>query len=319
MKVQSPIEDPEPQKKPEFDMRAALIAELGLTDLAVEKIYEVMASMNITFADAATRLGLLGPDDFEEAAAKVQKAANAHADFVDEEETGLIETAIRRISLDRRVVQRQGERVKPGPKLILAHDPENQRSERLRALRTELLLLHEAGQGANMVAVVSAGSGEGRSQLSAELAISFAQLGRRTLLVDADMRKPQQHILFGSTNQYGLSQAIAHNEKPFFHPVLGLPLMHLLTAGPVPPNPLELLSDGRFSNLLSDWRSAYEFVVLDTPPVSQCADGLAIATMAARVLVLSRAQHTTYKHTRELLRRLATTQSKLLGAVINHF
>ena len=122
MKVQSPIEDPEPQKKPEFDMRAALIAELGLTDLAVEKIYEVMASMNITFADAATRLGLLGPDDFEEAAAKVQKAANAHADFVDEEETGLIETAIRRISLDRRVVQRQGERVKPGPKLILAHE-----------------------------------------------------------------------------------------------------------------------------------------------------------------------------------------------------
>jgi receptor protein-tyrosine kinase len=181
------------------------------------------------------------------------------------------------------------------------------------------LLLHETGPGANMVAVLSPGPGEGRSQLCGELAISFAQLGRRTLLVDADMRKPQQHVLFGSTNEHGLSQAIAHNEKPYYHPVTGLPFMHLLTAGPIPPNPLELLSDGRFSNLLNEWRNSYEFIVLDTPPVAQCADGLAVATMAARALVLSRAQHTTYKSTRALLRRLASTQSRLLGAVINHF
>ena len=170
-----------------------------------------------------------------------------------------------------------------------------------------------------MVAVLSPGPGEGRSQLCGELAISFAQLGRRTLLVDADMRKPQQHVLFGSTNQHGLSQAIAHNDKPYFHPVGDLPSMHLLTAGPIPPNPLELLSDGRFSNLLNEWRNSYEFIVLDTPPVAQCADGLAVATMATRALVLSRAQHTTYKSTRSLLRRLASTHSRLLGAVINHF
>ena len=312
MNAQSPKPGEDPVV-PELDMRAELIAELGLTDLAVEKIYEVMQSMNITFADAATRLGLLEPDEIEDALIKVQ------AENQPELQTGLVETAIRRVAADRNVVLRQGERVKPGSKLILAHDPENPRSERLRALRTELLLLHETGRGANMVAVVSPGPGEGRSQLAAELAISFAQLGRRTLLVDADMRKPAQHALFGSTNQHGLSQAIAHNEKPFFHPVLGLPLMHLLTAGPVPPNPLELLSDGRFSNLLNDWRNSYEFVVLDTPPVDQCADGLAVATMAARVLVLSRASYTTFKSTRSLLRRLATTQSKLLGAVINHF
>ena len=95
--------------------------------------------------------------------------------------------------------------------------------------------------------------------------------------------------------------------------------MHLLTAGEIPPNPLELLSDGRFEKLMADWRNNYEFLVLDTPPVSQCADGLAIATLAGRVLVLSRAQHTPYKNTREMLRRLATTQSRILGAVMNHF
>jgi protein-tyrosine kinase len=294
------------------DINDALIAELGLTGDSIEKIYEVMRSMSTTFVDAAERLGLLHPDAFERALLKIRSGVRV-------QDEGMVETAIRRIAADRRVVLRQGERVAPSKQLILAHDPDNPRSERLRALRTELLLLHQTGRGANVLAVVSPGSGEGRSQLCAELAISFAQLGRRTLLVDADMRKPQQHVLFGSTNQHGLSQSIAHNEKPYYHPVIGLPLMHLLTAGPIPPNPLELLSDGRFSNLLTDWRNAFEFIVLDTPPVEECADGLAVATIAARALVLSRAQHTSFNSTRALLRRLASTQSKLLGAVINHF
>jgi receptor protein-tyrosine kinase len=311
---QDPQLDPlhDPLEDTHVDINEELIAELGLTDDSLEKIHEVMRSMNTTFADAAERLGLLRPEAFEQALLKIKSGRT-----LDDE--GMVETAIRRIAADRRVVLRQGERVAPCKKLILAHDPDNPRSERLRALRTELLLLHETGRGANVLAVVSPGPGEGRSQLCAELAISFAQLGRRTLLVDADMRRPQQHVLFGSSNQHGLSQSIAHNQKPYYHPVTGLPFMHLLTAGPIPPNPLELLSDGRFSNLLHDWKNAYEFIVLDTPPVEECADGLAVATIAAHALVLSRAQHTSFKSTRALLRRLASTQSKLLGAVINHF
>lgn len=297
----------------EVEVSDALIQELGLSDLTVQKIYEVMASFNVNFIEAANRLGILRPEAIEKAMHAIRQRQSG------EDGGGIMETALRRIASDRRVVLRQGERVTPGPALLLAHDSDHPRSERLRALRTELLLLHEAARGANIVAVVSAGTGEGRSQLCGELAICFAQLGRRTLLVDADMRKPQQHVLFGATNQHGLSQAIAMNEKPFFHPVNGLPFMHLLTAGPIPKNPLELLSDGRFANLLTDWRNAYEFIVLDTPPVEQCADGLAVATMAQRTLILSRARHTTYKSTRALLRRLGSTQSRLLGAVINHF
>jgi len=304
--------DHDPLEDTHVDINDELIAELGLTKASVDEIYEVMRSMDTTFADAAERLGIFQPDAFERALLKIKSGRPV-------EDEGMVETAIRRIAADRRVVLRQGERVAPSKQLILAHEPDNPRSERLRALRTELLLLHQTGRGANVLAVVSPGSGEGRSQLSAELAISFAQLGRRTLLVDADMRKPQQHVLFGSTNQHGLSQSIAHNEKPYYHPVTGLPFMHLLTAGPIPPNPLELLSDGRFSILLNDWRNAYEFIVLDTPPVEEYADGLAVATVAACALVLSRAEHTSFDSTRALLRRLASTRSKLLGAVINHF
>ena len=293
-------------------LRAELIARFGLSAENLEHIHDAMQSGHESFAQAALRLGFVNEADVEEA--MIHALGHAPA-----EQAGLIETAIQRISSDRRIVLRQGERLTPGPQLVIAHDPDHKRSENLRALRTELLLLNEGTRGANVVAVVSADAGEGRSQLAAELAIVFAQLGRRTLLVDADMRKPRQHLLFGAINTSGVSQAVSSFEKPIYHPVTGLPLMHILPAGTVPPNPLELLSGGRFEKLMTEWKNTYEFLVLDTPPISQYADGLAVATLAGRVLVLGRAQHSAHKSTRELLRRLRTTQAKVLGAVLNHF
>jgi protein-tyrosine kinase len=293
-------------------LRAELVAYFHLDAQAVGKIFEVMQKSDIRFSDAAIQLGFVSRVDVDEA--MIRTRANQAS-----QDSGLVETAIRRISSDRRIVLKHGEVVTPSSRLILAHDADNPRSERLRALRTELLLLNEGARGANVVAIVSPGAGEGRSQLSAELAIAFAQLGRRTLLVDADLRNPQQHVFFGAANEHGLTKVITNFEKPIYHPVLGLSQMHLLTAGPAPSNPLELLSDGRFEKLVTEWRNAYEFLVLDTPPLSKCADGIAVATLAGRVLLLSRAQHTSYASTRDMLRRLASTQSRILGAVINHF
>jgi len=207
----------------------------------------------------------------------------------------------------------------PGPRLAQAIAPYHPRSEQIRMLRTELLLRHEAGEGANAVAVLSPGSAEGRTQLAAELAVAFAQLGRPTLLVDADLRRPQQHVLFNTDNAQGLAQAIALEQVPRYRAVKGLPSLFLLTAGPPPPNPLELLSDRCFELLVADWRKHFEFIVLDTPPIGHCADGLAVATIVGRVLSLSRARLTRYRDTRDMLRRLGATRSRILGAVINHF
>jgi protein-tyrosine kinase len=293
-------------------LRTELIASSHLDSKALEKIFELMQTTDLRFGDAAVQLGLVSRADIDDALARAQN----HRPMGD---AGLIEHAIRRVSSDKRVVLRHGEVVQPSSRLILAHDADNPRSEKLRGLRTELLLLNEGTRGANTVAVVSPGAGEGRSQLAAELAIAFAQLGRRTLLVDADLRNPSQHVFFGATNEHGLSKTISNFEKPIYHPVSGLPQMHVLTAGPVPSNPLELLSDGRFERLFTDWRNNYEFLVLDTPPLSKCADGIAVATLAGRVLLLSRARHTTYHGTRDMLRRLSTSQSRILGAVVNHF
>ncbi len=307
MNASSPNEAP---LDPEKDIREVMIADLGLNAAAIDKIYDLMQATDLTFSEAAQRLGFVSSEQIKEAHSRARGRSDT---------SGLIETAMQRISSDRRIVVKHGENVKPGPQLILAHDPYNPRSEKIRALRTELLLLNEGGRGANIVPVVSPGAGEGRSQLAAELAISFAQLGRRTLLVDADLRKPHQHVLFESRNEYGLTRALSQSERPLFHPVTAMPVMHLLTAGPFAPNPLELLSDGRFEKLLSEWRNNYEFIVIDTPPVSQCADALAVASLASRVLLVSRSQQTSYKEMRDMLRRLATTQSTILGAVLNHF
>jgi protein-tyrosine kinase len=292
---------------------AQLLMRSHLSADSVNNVYELMKTENLGFADAAVRLGLLTQEQVNDALSRARQNRNGS------EPIGLVETAIRKIAADREIVLVQGEEVEPGPQLTLAHDANSLRSEKIRALRTELLLLSDASNGANTIVLLSACAAEGRSQLAAELAISFSQLGRRALLVDTDMRKPSQHMLFRCANRTGLSEAITSGQRPLFHPVKGLPHLSFLTSGSIPTNPLELLSDGRFERLLRDWRKSYDFVILDTPPIRDYADGLAIATLAGRCVVVSRGRHTSFNDTRNLLRRLATTQSQILGAVINYF
>ena len=128
-----------------------------------------------------------------------------------------------------------GHKAVPSPGLLSAHLPYHERSEQIRLLRTELMLRHDMADSANVVAVVSAHPCEGRSQLAAELAISFSQLGQPTLLVDADLRAPNQHALFGADNDTGLADALARESTPMLQPVAGLRALSLLTAGPTPP------------------------------------------------------------------------------------
>jgi len=207
---------------------------------------------------------------------------------------------------------------RPAAQLLIAHDPFAERCEKIRALRTELLLRRENTGEADMIVVLSPCVGDGRSQLSAELAIAFAQLNRPTLLVDADLRNPMQHALFEASNQAGLAQAIERG-NPCFHTVDGVRHLSLLTAGPTPDNPLELLLDRGFEAMTEEWRRTYDFVVIDTPPVAQFSDGLAVANLTKRVLAVSRAKHTRYKDSRDMLHRLTATRAQIVGGVLNHF
>jgi receptor protein-tyrosine kinase len=207
----------------------------------------------------------------------------------------------------------------PDESLIIVQDSGDPRCDRIRALRTELLLRRESPDRSEVMALLSPCAGEGRSLLAAELAIAFAQTGRPTLLVDADLRQPRQHLLFNTRDRDGLTHALQVGAQPILNKVVGLPQMSLLTAGAVPGNPLELLSSRRFTALVAAWRENFEFVIIDTAPAVRYSDGLTVAGVAGRVLALSRAQHTPYKDMQDMLRRVAAARSTILGAVISHF
>jgi receptor protein-tyrosine kinase len=291
-------------------MAEALMSIRGLSSESLERIVDTMRSERVSFGEAALQLGLATPKDLEDASLWLGRQDGSPS---------LIETAIRRAQGNTSLALRSGEMVQPGHQLTLLHSPDSPHSERIRALRTELMLLLEDVRRGNICALLSPGPAEGRSQLCAELAIAFAQLGRRTLLVDADLRHPRQHVFFGADNQWGLAQALALGETPYLYTVQGVPELSLMTAGVIPPNPLELVSNRRFDRMVSDWRRTYDFVLIDTPPVSLYADALAIATAARRVLVVSRTETTSFTSMKELLRRLAPTQARILGAVLNKF
>lgn len=271
-------------------MRAALIRCCALSDEAVAKITHAARVLEVSFSEAALSTGFVSQED-------IDYARQSH-------EAPPI---------------RRGSSARIGSELALSRNPFDARSEQILALRTELLLRNDTDSGANMLAMISSSAGEGRSRLCAELALSFSQLGHPTLLVDTDFRNPRQHVLFECDNDAGLSRALAKRESPRLQPVENVPHLSLLTAGPKPVNPLELLSDRHFERMVRDWRNSYEFVVIDTAPVATFSDGLAVATLVGRVLVVNRANHTRYRHQREMLRKLSVTRAQILGAVISHF
>jgi protein-tyrosine kinase len=180
----------------------ALVLLYKLPDEALDSIHESRRTLGLSFVEAALHTGLVSQHELEEAQdwARRQSLPGSRS---------IVEEALRRRSNTREVVVWEGERLVPGKELVLAHDPYGVRSEAIRSLRTELLMRTNSRRGAAIFAFVSAAGGEGRSQLCAELALAFAQLGSRTLLVDADMRSPRQHLLFGADNQIGLAQALA--------------------------------------------------------------------------------------------------------------
>ena len=294
----------------EGELREALIAYCRLSAEAVEQIDETMRGTQLNFCEAAVHSGLVTEGEAAEARAWVRAA-------ISRRNSNIVETALRRHGSSKSIAVRHSLMGRPGNRLQAACDADNPHAERLRALRTELLLLAEGGRDASCIALMSPCSHEGRSQLAAELAVAFSQLGQRTLLIDADLRRPTLHSLFGVEVQWGLAQALAFGEPPHLIGVEGLPFLTVLPSGPRVSNPLELLSGGRMESLLRHWRRDQAFILIDTPPVSQYADALTIAAMVGQVVLVSRTQTTPFKELKGLLQRLGPTHARVLGAVVN--
>ena len=295
----------------EAEISDELIAHCNLSSQDVDRITETMREQRQSFCETAFQLNLATREDITDVLHRVGERARVN-------QPSLFEAAIRSAQRGTAVTVRQGT-ARLSSALIHARDADSTRSEKIRALRTDLMLLNDLAQRGNVFALVGPGRGEGRSQLCAELAIAFAQLGRRTVLVDADLRHPRQHVLFTTDNQWGLAQSLSLGESPYLNAVEGLPELSVLTSGTIPPNPLELVSSRRFERLITELGRQFDFIVIDTPAVSQYADALHVATLAQRVLVVSRSEATSLQSLKDMLRRLTVTESRVLGAVINRF
>ncbi|WP_263771181.1 chain length determinant protein tyrosine kinase EpsG [Propionivibrio soli] len=205
--------------------------------------------------------------------------------------------------------------------LIAAYSPFAPLVEQLRVLRSQLLLRwHDAEAGRKTLAVVSTGRREGRSFVAANLAIVFAQLGERTLLIDADLRSPRLHRLFKIEGGPGLSGLLAgRNNAETIVRIPSLFELSVLPAGTEPPNPQELLGRSGFAQTLKTLSREYDVVILDTPPASEYADAHIVAVRAGAALMLARKNHSSLPEMTEFARNLELSGIALVGSVLNEF
>lgn len=208
-----------------------------------------------------------------------------------------------------------------GKELVAAWNPFHRTVEELRTVRTQLLMRWfnpEAGR--RTLAVVSPCAREGRSFVAANLAVVFSQLGQRTLLVDADFRSPRQQSIFNIPDRFGLSSALSgRSDLSAALPVSGLTGLSVMPAGPVPPNPLELLSRASFAALLAKAQSEYDVILIDTPPLADYADAQCVAFRAGDVLLLTRENHSRMAQTERAARELTDASARIVGTLLNAY
>lgn len=184
-------------------------------------------------------------------------------------------------------------------------------------LRTNVMFAMAAARsGKKTIVVSSANASEGKSTLSANLAISLAKLKHKVLLVDADMRKPKLHRIFGVRNECGLSNILLN--EPAENAIVGINGLNLdfLPSGTVPPNPSELLGTGTFADLIGELETIYDYIIVDTPPLLVVSDALMLSEVAAGILLSCRYRKTSYSDLNKVLSSLKFANFNVLGTVL---
>ena len=272
----------------------AIIAEQrGLSPDQIERILAYQRERGLRFGEAAIALGFASTEDVLYALSQ-----QFHYPYAAEEQ--------RRAS----------------PELIALNQPFSAQAEAFRAVRSQLTmrLAAEAVGERRAIAVVSPEGQDGKTFFAANLAITLAQLGDRTLVVDADLRGPRQHEVFGIDNTVGLSGVLSgRTEAKVIQPVPGVNNLYVLPVGITPPNPLELVERPAFGLLMRELLSRFEHVVVDTPAAIYGSDAAVIAARCGAALVIARQGRSRLSELQDLVATLSEGPARLAGVVMNEF
>jgi polysaccharide biosynthesis transport protein len=206
------------------------------------------------------------------------------------------------------------------PALVTYERPKSEAAEAYRALRTSILL-SSFGAPPKVILVTSAMPQEGKTTISANSALVLAQRGSRVLLVDADLRRPGIEKLFGLRPHGGLSTLISGSDKveDVVLPFSEVPNLWILPAGPIPPQPAELLGSSVMKEHIAHWRNEFDHVIIDTPPCLSVTDAVLLSPEADRVILVARAGRTTKPALRRACDLLLQVNARVMGIVLNAF
>ena len=207
--------------------------------------------------------------------------------------------------------------------LVTAHDPLGEQAEIFRNIRSQLLM-HWLDPERKTLAIVSPDHNEGRSYVAANLAVVVSQMGRSTLLIDADLRVPKQHIIFDFPCRVGLSTMLTGRIRKkdlerVSNPIPSFRNLSVLGGGAVPPNSVELFSSGTFPLMLEELKKYFDVIIIDTPPAKHHSDLLPIASTAGSALMVVRRHHSKLADTKGLESSLLDANVNMAGSILNEF
>ena len=270
-----------------------LIDSGQLTPEDAERVLHLQKEQNLRFGAAAVKLGLLSEADIQYALSR--QFAYAY---------------LRKAPGDKKPVSEE---------LVAAYQPFSPRVEQLRAIRSQLMLRwFDKAELRQVLTIVGAGRYDGRSNLAANLAVVFSQLGERTLLVDADLRTPRQHELFFLENKVGLSTVLSgRSREEAIVRIPDLAGLCVLPAGPIPPNPLELLNRLNFDEFMIQVKASFDVVIIDTPALSAGEDGAMMAVRTGAALAVARTGKTRMADFNDMVQGLMNAGVAVIGSVLN--
>lgn len=260
----------------------------------VEKIVAQQRRTGMRFGEAAIELGLATTDDVLFALAR-----QYHYPYATQDQRKL------------------------SPELVALNQPFSAQAESIRAIRSQVMkrVFNDRSGPRRALAVVSPNAGDGKTFFAANLAVSLAQLGGRTLLIDADLRSPRQHEVFNLANAGGLAGILSgRTESEVVQSVPGVPSLFLLPVGNTPPNPLELVERPAFGLLMREFMNRFDYVVVDTPAAEHGADAAVIADQCGAALMLARQDVSRIAAVEAMAINLSDDgQPKLTGVVVNQY